>query len=130
MKRIARIQQRKRQTWLALPASRIEEVGHGSVTERSLSQSCQERVAVAEEELRLRVRPGTRQALADLMLWPGITEQGEAMTLMTHHMHGLGPSGALPLLEPPRHEITVSPVVARKLELAYQREVLRIGQDT
>ena len=28
MRRIVRIQQRKRQTWLALPASGIEEVGH------------------------------------------------------------------------------------------------------
>lgn len=32
MRRIARIQQRKRQTWLALPASGIEEVGHGQGT--------------------------------------------------------------------------------------------------
>ena len=86
-------------------------------------------MALAEEELRLRVRPGTRQALADLMEWSGITEQGEAMTLMIHHLHSLDPGGALPLLEPPRHEITVSPAVARKLELAYQREVLRIARD-
>lgn len=99
-----------------------------SVQERS-AKTAKKRVAAAEEELRLRVRPGTRQALADLMEWSGITEQGEAMTLMIHHLHGLGPGGALPLLEPPRHEITVSPSVARKLELAYQREVLRIGHD-
>ena len=32
MRRINRPQQRKRQTWLALPASRIEEVGHGRST--------------------------------------------------------------------------------------------------
>ncbi|MGV6396933.1 hypothetical protein ACTUVN_002628 [Pseudomonas caspiana] len=80
-----------------------------------------------EEELRLRVRPGTRQALAELMEWAGIEEQGEALTLMIHHLHGLGRGGALPLLEVPRHEITVSPVVARKLELAYAREALRIS---
>ena len=48
----------------------------------------------------------------------GIEEQGEALTLMIHHLHGLGPGGALPLLEPPRHEITVSPAVARKLDSA------------
>ena len=83
--------------------------------ERS-AKTARKRVANAEEELRLRVRPGTRQALADLMEWSGITEQGEAMTLMIHHLHGLGPGGALPLLTPPRHEITVSPSVARKLE--------------
>lgn len=50
------------------------------------------------------------------MEWAGIEEQGEAMTLMIHHLHALGPGGAMPLLTPPRHEITVSPVVARKLE--------------
>jgi hypothetical protein len=73
-------------------------------------------VAVQEEDLRLKVRPGTKQALLELMEWAGIEEQGEAMTLMIHHLHGLGPGGALPLLEPPRHEITVSPTVARKLQ--------------
>ncbi|MDD2092376.1 hypothetical protein NP522_19510 [Pseudomonas guariconensis] len=80
-----------------------------------------------EEDLRLKVRPGTKHALLELMEWAGIEEQGEAMTLMIHHLHGLGPSGALPLLKPPRHVITVSPTVARKLEEAYAREMLRIG---
>jgi hypothetical protein len=87
------------------------------------------RKAYGEEELRLRVRPGTKQALAELMAWAEIEEQGEALTLMIHHLHGLGPDRALRLLEVPRHEITVSPVVARKLEIAYQREALRIGRD-
>ncbi|WP_060514911.1 hypothetical protein [Pseudomonas sp. NBRC 111132] len=82
-----------------------------------------------EEDLRLKVRPGTKQALLELMEWTGIEEQGEAMTLMIHHLHGLGPGGALPLLEPPRHEITVSPAVARKLENFRAREALRIAAD-
>ena len=60
-----------------------------TVQERS-AKAAQKRRAVQEEELRLRVRPGTRQALADLMKWSGITEQGEAMTLMIHHLHALG----------------------------------------
>ncbi|HDS0956516.1 TPA: hypothetical protein QDZ28_000149 [Pseudomonas putida] len=80
-----------------------------------------------EEDLRLKVRPGTKQALLELMEWAGIEEQGEAMTLMIHHLHGLGPGGALPLLTPPRHEITVSPAVAQKLELAYLREASRLA---
>ncbi|QPN48000.1 hypothetical protein I5S86_11215 [Priestia aryabhattai] len=71
-----------------------------------------------EEELRLKVRPGTKLALLELMEWAGFEEQGEAMTLMIHHLHGLGPSGSIPLLTPPRHEITVSPAVARKLNSA------------
>lgn len=82
-----------------------------------------------EEEMRLHRQPGTRRAPAELMAWSGIEEQGEAITLMIHHMHGLGPGGALPLLIPPRHEITVSPSVARKLQQLSQREAGRITQD-
>jgi predicted component of type VI protein secretion system len=78
-----------------------------------------------EEDLRLKVRPGTKQALLELMEWAGIEEQGEAMTLMIHHLHGLGPGGALPLLTPPRHEITVSPSVARRLDNFREREQIR-----
>lgn len=82
-----------------------------------------------EEDLRLKVRLGTKQALLELMEWAGIEEQGEAMTLMIHHLHGLGPGGALPLLTPPRHEITVSPSVVRKLENFRAREALRLPRD-
>ena len=78
-----------------------------------------------EEDLRLKVRPGTKQALLELMEWAGIEEQGEAMTLMIHHLHGLGPGRALTLLEPPRHEITLSPAVARKLDSARIAQEMR-----
>lgn len=84
--------------------------------ERS-AKSARKRVANAEEELRLRVRPGTRQALADLMEWSGITEQGEAMTLMIHHLHALGSAKCQPLLNPPRHEIAISENVAREFHM-------------
>ncbi|WP_150775402.1 hypothetical protein [Pseudomonas fluorescens] len=73
---------------------------------------------------------GTSLALAKLMGWSGIEEQGEAITLMIHHLHGLGPGGALPLLEPPpRHEYVIPENVSRKLKLAFDREALRIGHD-
>lgn len=39
-----------------------------------------------EEDLRLKVRPGTKQALLELMEWAGIEEQGEAFITCT----GLG----------------------------------------
>ncbi|VVO15739.1 hypothetical protein [Pseudomonas fluorescens] len=68
---------------------------------------------------------GTHQALAELMAWSGIEEQGEAITPMIHHLHRLGPVGALPLLKPPRHEITVSPTVARELEQFHISRELR-----
>lgn len=82
-----------------------------------------------EEEIRLHCMAGTRQALADLMAWSGIEEQGEAITLMIHHLHALGPQNSAPLLEPPRHEITISENVSAKLQLAYRREELRICHD-
>jgi hypothetical protein len=83
-----------------------------------------------EEDLRLKVRPGTKQALAELMQWAEIEEQGEALTLMIHHLHRIGPEKAREMLElPPRHKYVIPENVARKLELAYQREALRLNND-
>ncbi|MCU7217566.1 hypothetical protein [Pseudomonas sp. VE 196-7] len=82
-----------------------------------------------EEEIRLHCLPGTRQALAELMAWSSIEEQGEAITLMIHHLHGLGPGGALPLLTPPRHEYVISENVSRLLEHFKMRQALRICTD-
>lgn len=93
--------------------------------ERS-AKTARKRVANAEEELRLRVRPGTRQALADLMEWSGITEQGEAMTLMIHHLHAMGSVKCQPLLNPPRHEIEISQNVAREF---LNKSLLAIHKD-
>ena len=92
--------------------------------ERS-AKSAARRKARGEEEIRLHCMAGTRQALAELMAWSGIEEQGEAITLMIHHLHALGPQKCLPLLDPPRHEITISENVSRKLELAYQRQAIQ-----
>jgi hypothetical protein len=82
------------------------------------------RAKACEEELRLRVRPGTKQALKELMQWAGIEEQGEAMTLMIHRLHELGPDRALPLLEIPRHEYRPSKIVA----LAFERKSMLMIQ--
>lgn len=79
-----------------------------------------------EEELRLHTLAGTRQALAELMAWHGIEEQGEAMTLMIHHLHALGPQKSAPLLTPPRHVIELS----QNVSLAFHRKsLLMIQQD-
>jgi hypothetical protein len=79
-----------------------------------------------EEDLRLKVRPGTKQALTELMQWAGIEEQGEALTLMIHRLHELGPDRALPLLEVPRHGY----VPTRSVALAFERKsMLMIQQD-
>lgn len=84
------------------------------------------RKAVGEEELRLRVRPGTKQALAELMAWSEIEEQGEALTVMIHRLHELGPDRARPLLLVPRHEYQPSKIVAR---LFAEKSMLMIGKD-
>lgn len=96
--------------------------------ERS-AKTAAKRKSRGEEELRLHTMAGTRQALADLMAWAGIEEQGEAMTLMIHHLHALGPIGSAQFLAPPRHEIAISENVSAKLQLAYNREALRICHD-
>jgi len=87
-----------------------------------------------EEDLRLKVRPGTKQALMDLMEWAGIEEQGEAMTVMIHRLHELTRDEAVKLLTPPRHKITLSSSVVRKLDqFRLSRElrapILEIGND-
>lgn len=79
-----------------------------------------------EEDLRLKVRPGTKQALMQLMQWAGIEEQGEAMTLMIHHLHGLGPKGSAPFLTAPRHIFVLKQNVARLFD---QKSVLMIQKD-
>ncbi|HDS1682135.1 TPA: hypothetical protein QEM39_003711 [Pseudomonas putida] len=63
-----------------------------------------------EEDLRLKVRLGTKQALLELMEWAGIEEQGEAMTLMIHHIEALGHHA---LFRIARHEIEAHRSVAR-----------------
>ena len=72
--------------------------------------------AAQEEDLRLKVRPGTRQALADIKHWASVDENGEAMTLLIHRIHELGPEAARHFLSAPRHEIVVSDFVARRLD--------------
>lgn len=94
-------------------------------TQQQRSADCADRrKARGEEELRMRTLAGTRQCLADLMRWHGIEEQGEAMTLMLHHLHALGPEGSAPFLSSPRHEISISPNVA----LAFSRKSLLMLQ--
>lgn len=48
---------------------------------------------------------------------------------MIHHLHALGPQKSAPLLAAPRHEITLSESWRTKLQLAYNREALRICHD-
>ncbi|MBK4989812.1 hypothetical protein [Pseudomonas sp. S36] len=68
------------------------------------------------EELRMKTRAGTRQALEDIKSWASVEENGEAMTLLIHRIHELGPEAARHFLSAPRHEIVISDFVARRLD--------------
>lgn len=96
--------------------------------ERS-AKSAEKRKSMNEEELRLRVRPGTKQSLSELMEWADLEEQGEAMTLMIHHLHSIGKEGAIAFLTPPRHIYQISESVARKLEREGRKESILIVLD-
>ena len=49
---------------------------------------------VGIEDLRMKAGQGTRQALAEIMEWAEVEENGEAMTLLIHRIHELGPEAA------------------------------------
>ncbi|KPA95394.1 hypothetical protein [Pseudomonas asplenii] len=82
--------------------------------------------ALQEEDLRLKVRPGTKQALLELMERAGLKEHGEAMTLMIHHLHAQGQERAVFFLTPPRHKYEVSQSVALEFN---RKSMLIIQQD-
>ena len=68
------------------------------------------------EDLRMKAGQGTRQALAEIMQWAEVEENGEAMTLLIHRIHELGPEAARHFLSAPRHEIVISKYVKQSLE--------------
>lgn len=109
--------------------SRVAKKKTPMTQEERSAKSAEKRKAKKEEELRLRVRPGTKQALSELMEWSELEEQGEAMTLMIHHLHALGKEGAVAFLTPPRHKYEISENVARKLEREGRKESILIGLD-
>lgn len=80
------------------------------------------------EDLRMKARAGTRQALAEIMRWAEVEENGEAMTLLIHRIHELGPEAARHFLSAPRHEIKLSSSVVRKLDqFRLSRELRALG---
>ena len=70
------------------------------------------------EDLRLPAPPGTRQQMADLMQWHGLSTMAEAMSLLILNAHALGPEQSAPLLAVPRHKITITQSVAQRLHAA------------
>jgi hypothetical protein len=87
-------------------------------TQQRSAEAAERRRQKGIEDLRLPAPPGTRQQLADLMAWHGLSSMAEAMSLLILNAHALGQHGSAPLLAVPRHEITISASVARRLHSA------------
>lgn len=96
-------------------------------------QTLEYQVSIGEtdrpEEIRMRARPGTMQAMTELMEWAGISDRGEFVEALIKRLHALGGVGSIPLLSPPRHTYQISENVARKLEREGRKESILIGLD-
>ena len=96
-------------------------------------QTLEYQVSIGEtdrpEEIRMRARPGTMQAMAELMEWAGISDRGEFVEALIKRLHALGGVESIPLLSPPLHKYQISESVARKLERVGRKESLLIGLD-
>lgn len=80
--------------------------------------------------IRFKARPGTLAALGDIVEWSGAEDQGSAMRMVIHALHDAGSEQALRFLAlPPHPKYVIPPHVAAKLQLAYNREALRICHD-
>lgn len=84
--------------------------------------------AKGQEELRHYVWPGTKAMLVDLMAWHDIEVISEAIQNMIINLHALGPEGSAPVMATPRHEITISENVARKLHSQGAREAAHLDR--
>lgn len=95
-------------------------------TQRDRDQATAERRNKAGEvELRHRVSASAIHALARLMAWGEHTERTECLQTLLLNVHALGRDQAAALLQPQRHEIRISPSVARQL---YQQGAEQAGR--
>lgn len=79
------------------------------------ADTARRRAEAGEVELRHRVRPGILAILTELMEWGEHSERTECLQTLLLNVHALGRDHAAALLQPPRHEIHISPTVARQL---------------
>ena len=92
-------------------------------TQARSAKAAAKAAAAAEEELRHKVRPGTRALLAELMAWHGVTVISEAIQNMIINLHALGPEGSAHALESPRHTFEINENVARQFHNESLREL-------
>ena len=91
-----------------------------TVQERS-AKAAQKRLAVAEKELRHKVRPGIEQAMERIRLRGQVPIISEVLQIAIMTMDLMGDDELADFLSYPRHEIIISENVAR----AFHNESLR-----
>lgn len=58
---------------------------------------------------------GTRKALDDLMEWHGFEDGREAVSVMLHRLHELGPDGSRAMFQVSRHKFEPSDEMSQRL---------------
>ena len=109
----ARVQQRKRQTWLTLPASGIEELDHGQEWTRAIGEGRREMDSVRREGIAAPGQARHTTELDELMAWNDITEINEAVQNLILNAHALGPTLSFQAMESPRHKVQISENMTR-----------------
>ena len=99
-----------------------------TVQERS-AKAAQKRLAVAEKELRHKVRPGIEQAMERIRLRGKVPIISEVLQIAIMKMDLMGDHELVEFLQYPRHEIVISEKVAREFEKASRRELSRDSSD-
>ncbi|MNZ19107.1 hypothetical protein D3C78_361310 [compost metagenome] len=97
-------------------------------TQQRSAKTAAKRQRLGEEELRHRVRKGTKDQVSDLMSWAEFEEMAELMQTMIRNTHALGREGARRFLALQRHEYEIPQNVARKLKAEGQREAERLDR--
>lgn len=99
-----------------------------STKERN-AKAAKKREQYDEKELRHLVRLGTRNMLADLMLWTEDSEQASVMDGCIRYLHSLGCDGAIEALKP-SHEITISKTLRDRFDNESRREAGHHSDDS
>ncbi|OKO48500.1 hypothetical protein [Pseudomonas sp. BTN1] len=95
-----------------------------TVQERS-AKAAQKRQAVAEKELRHKVRPGIEQAMERIRLRGQVPIISEVLQIAIMKMDLMADSELIEFLRYPRHEIIISEDVAQKFHNESMRELMR-----
>lgn len=99
-----------------------------TVQERS-AKAAQKRLAVAEKELRHKVRPGIEQAMERIRLRGQVPIISEVLQIAIIKMDLMGDDELVEFLRYPRHEIVISENVARLFHSQSMYEIQRNSGD-